>query len=113
MSTSTTITRSAWLFLGLLAIACGLLYIPGLTGALYYDDIRPLSGLASVVNLDSALYYLSSEISGPLGRPVAMLSFLVHVEDWPGAVENIFLFNVLLHLTNGTLVACSSIGCSV
>lgn len=105
MSTSTKTTRSAWLFLGLLAIACGLLYTPGLTGALYYDDIRPLSGLANVVNLDSALYYLSSEISGPLGRPLAMLSFLVHVEDWPGAVENIFLFNLLLHLTNGTLVA--------
>ena len=87
-----------------LLVTC-LLYIPGLTGALYYDDIRPLSGLASVVDLDSALYYLSSEISGPLGRPLAMLSFLVHVEDWPGTNENILLFNVLLHLVNGTLVA--------
>lgn len=105
MPPSTTKTRSAWLLLGLFAIACGSLYIPGLTGALYYDDIRPLSSLASVVDLDSALYYLSSEISGPLGRPLAMLSFLVHVEDWPGAIENILLFNVLLHLVNGTLVA--------
>ena len=34
-----------------------------------------------------------------------MLSFLLHIEDWPGAIENIFLFNVLLHLANGTLVA--------
>ena len=86
-------------------LATALLYVPGLTGALYYDDIRPLSGLANVVDLDSALYYLSSEISGPLGRPLAMLSFLLHVEDWPGAIENIFLFNVLLHLVNGTLLA--------
>ena len=29
----TTKTRSAWLLLGLFAIACGSLYIPGLTGA--------------------------------------------------------------------------------
>jgi len=91
--------------LALTLLATALLYVPGLTGALYYDDIRPLSGLASVVDLDSALYYLSSEISGPLGRPLAMLSFLVHVEDWPGDIENILLFNVLLHLVNGTLVA--------
>jgi tetratricopeptide (TPR) repeat protein len=98
-------SRAAWLCLGLLVIACGFLYQPGLTGALYYDDIRPLSGLANVVDFDSALYFISSEISGPLGRPLAMLSFLLHVADWPGAVENIFLFNVLLHLANGALVA--------
>lgn len=91
--------------LALTLLATALLYVPGLTGALYYDDIRPLSGLANVVDLDSALYYLSSEISGPLGRPLSMLSFLLHIEDWPGAIENIFLFNVLLHLANGTLVA--------
>ena len=97
--------RAAWAGFVLLLIGTYLLYHPGLGGALYYDDIRPLSGLANVVDLDSALYYLSSEISGPLGRPLAMLSFLLHVEDWPGAVENIFLFNVLLHLANGTLVA--------
>ena len=98
-------SRTAWLCLGLIVIACGFLYQPGLTGSLYYDDIRPLSGLGNVVDLDSALYFISSEISGPLGRPLAMLSFLLHVEDWPGAIENIFLFNVLLHLVNGTLVA--------
>lgn len=98
-------SRTAWLCLGLVVIACGFLYQPGLTGSLYYDDIRPLSGLANIVDLDSALYFISSEISGPLGRPLAMLSFLLHVEDWPGAIENIFLFNVLLHLANGALVA--------
>ena len=96
---------AAWAGFALLLLGTYLLYRPGLGGALYYDDIRPLSGLANVVDLDSALYYLSSEISGPLGRPLSMLSFLLHIEDWPGSIENILLFNVLLHLANGTLVA--------
>lgn len=89
----------------LLVLIVYFLYYPGLSGTFYYDDFRPLSGLASVVDLDSALYFISSEISGPLGRPLAMLSFLLHAKDWPGAMENIFLFNVLVHLANGTLVA--------
>lgn len=109
MSTAGTSTpgksAAAYVVFGFLVVTTLLLYRPGFYGALYYDDLRPLSGLANVVDFDSALYFISSEISGPLGRPLAMLSFLLHVEDWPGAVENIFLFNVLLHLANGTLVA--------
>ena len=93
----------------LLLLTVALLYSPGFTGAFYYDDVRPLSPLAAITNVDSALVYISNESSGPLGRPIAMLSFLVNINDWPsdtstGNVSAFFIFNVFLHLTNGLLV---------
>lgn len=80
-------------------------YQPGFSGGLYYDDIGPLSRLARVEDLSSALYFVFSDISGPLGRPIAMASFLLNVHDWPDNIAAIFRFNTLIHLTNSILVA--------
>jgi hypothetical protein len=92
-----------------LLFTIALLYYPGINGAFYYDDIRPLSPLASITNLETALIYISSESSGPLGRPISMLSFLVNINDWPtdtslGNTNVFFIFNVFLHIANGLLV---------
>lgn len=86
-------------------VAVFLAYQPGFSGGLYYDDIGPLSRLAHVEDLGSALYFMFSDSSGVLGRPIAMASFLLHVPDWPDNTAAIFRINVLLHLTNGVLVA--------
>lgn len=93
----------------LLLLTIALLYYPGFNGAFYYDDVRPLSPLATITNFDSALVYISSESSGPLGRPITMLSFLANRNDWPsvtstGNISAFFIFNVILHLANGLLV---------
>lgn len=93
----------------LLLLTVALLYHPGFNGAFYYDDVRPLSSLATITNVDSALVYISNESSGPLGRPIAMLSFLINLNDWPsvtstGNISAFFIFNVVLHLANGFLV---------
>jgi len=81
-------------------------YSLGFSGALYFDDFRPLSGLEGVTDTASALAYVFSDSSGPLGRPLAMLSFLFNRADWPDGTEHILRFNALLHLLNGLLVAC-------
>lgn len=86
-------------------VAIFLAYQPGFSGALYYDDLGPLSRLARVEDLGSALYFAFLDTSGVLGRPIAMASFLLHVPDWPDNTAAIFRINVLLHLTNGVLVA--------
>ena len=93
----------------LLLFSITLLYLPGINGAFYYDDIRPLSPLANIINLESALVYITSESSGPLGRPIAMLSFLVNINDWPtdlstADISGFFKFNVILHNINGLVV---------
>lgn len=97
-------TLLAYLALLLLLIVVYFSYFQGVTGALYYDDFRPLSGLASVSDTASALVYIFGEISGPLGRPVSMISFLFNKNDWPNSVESIIHFNVILHCANAFLV---------
>ncbi|XQW84406.1 tetratricopeptide repeat protein [Thalassotalea piscium] len=97
------------LILLVLSFVVFLLYLPGINGAFYYDDIRPLSALTKVTDLQSALIYIFSETSGPLGRPIAMVSFLFNMGDWPtassaGNPQRFFLFNVVLHCINGLLV---------
>lgn len=82
-----------------------LAYQPGFSGGLYYDDMGPLSRLAHVKDWGSAIYFMFSDASGVLGRPIAMASFLLHASDWPNNTATIFRFNVLIHLLNGILVA--------
>lgn len=80
------------------------MYSWGFSGALYYDDFRPLSGLANIHDLNSALFYIFNESSGPLGRPISMLSFLLNINDWDQNLSSFFHINTLIHLFNGILV---------
>ncbi|WP_448553033.1 hypothetical protein [Thalassotalea montiporae] len=79
-------------------------YLLGTSGAFYYDDFRPLSALAKVHDFHSALTYILTETSGPLGRSVSMLSFLPHVDDWPENPQAFFIGNIIVHLLCGALV---------
>lgn len=96
---------SNWFPLVLMALLAFILYAPGINGAMYYDDIRPLSGLSNVIDMSSALNYVFTEISGPLGRPVSMLSFLPHQNDRLLNTQNIFIINIFIHSLNFLLVA--------
>ena len=83
-------------------------YWPGLSGAFLLDDIPNLSPLGRWENQDtltrSLLFVLSGE-SGPTGRPLAMLSFLLNDTTWPSALVRTFkLTNVVIHLLNGLLI---------
>lgn len=80
------------------------IYLQGIGGALYYDDFRPLSGLANLTDTASKLTYVLTETSGPLGRPISMLSFVFNQNDWPEHIDNILHFNIVLHCVNGLLV---------
>lgn len=87
----------------LLAVTLAL-YFQGISGSFYYDDFRPLGNLANVNSFDSAWLFVFSEISGPLGRPISMATFLFNINDWPSGSEDFLLFNSVLHLFNGLLV---------
>ncbi|WP_275627637.1 hypothetical protein [Pseudomonas sp. 273] len=79
-------------------------YSFGLSGTFYYDDLRPLSGLSTVNDLSSAMIFTLGDISGPLGRPLSMLSFLLNLNDWPNNPAGFLLINSLLHVINAGLV---------
>ncbi|MEM0912654.1 MAG: hypothetical protein AAGJ37_16895, partial [Pseudomonadota bacterium] len=93
-------------YIGLLSIfgLIAAIYAMGSGGSLYYDDVRPLGNLANVVDVDSAINYVTSESSGPLGRPLSMLTFLPHAIHWSESTQPIFWGNILIHLTCGLLV---------
>jgi hypothetical protein len=96
-------------FLQFSVLLCGLaivyaLYSPGFTAGFYYDDVDRLSPLTQLDSLDSFLFYIFAGETGPLGRPLAMASFLLHISDWPNNTQHIFTVNVLLHLINGLLL---------
>lgn len=90
-----------------LLIITFLSYQPGLSGGFLFDDtpnLEPLGDLGGVTNLESLQSYLRSGFSGPTGRPISLLSFLLNDNGWPSDAGSFKYTNVLIHLLVGTLV---------
>lgn len=100
------VTRSIKQYLPILTILtlAFVIYNLGSSGSLYYDDLRPLQQLENIHDWRSAALYITSEISGPLGRPLSMITFALQQSSWPEQISNFLIFNIFLHLTNGVLV---------
>lgn len=81
------------------------LYTPGLEGTSYYDDAHSLDRLKDVYELASAFYFTFSGDTGPLGRPLSLVTFVQYAPDWASWLPEILTTNILLHLVNGALVA--------
>lgn len=95
----------AFFFISLLISV--ILYWPGLSGTFLFDDFANLNALGDyggVRDLQSLTAYLSNGISGPTGRPVALLSFLIDDNTWPSQAWGFKYTNLLLHLLNGCLL---------
>lgn len=91
------------------ALVCitGLLYLPGLSGGFLLDDVPNLSVIARLPaepGLADLLALAGEGVAGPLGRPLAMFSFLLQHNAWPEPF-GFKLVNLLIHLVNGLLVA--------
>lgn len=102
--------RSRWVVLwpwlaviSLLAVGW-LVYRPALGGTFLLDDHSNLAGLASVTELRSALHFVLSGDAGPLGRPLALASFLPQASAWGTDATPFIRANILIHLINGLLV---------
>ena len=93
-----------WALAGLMLLVLG--YLPGISGALYYDDYSNLEGLSSVVDLETASQFVFGGHAGPLGRSVALASFLPMAEGWPGNSQEGLLVNVGIHALNFLLLFC-------
>jgi tetratricopeptide (TPR) repeat protein len=94
--------------LGVLVAVLVLIYWPGISGPMVLDDYRNLSPIGEndgVTNLQNFMRYLFGNSSGPTGRPVAMLSFLIDTQHWPPNVASLKYTNVLIHALNGVLLA--------
>ena len=81
-----------------------LIYTPALSGTFLLDDYSNLAGLQSVDDFRSALYFVLSGDSGPLGRPLALASFVPQAAAWELDATPFLRVNILIHLLNGCLV---------
>jgi len=91
---------------GLIA-ATLLVYWPGLSGPLLLDAYSNLSQKGDnggVNNLANLRQFVFGNTSGPTGRPIAMLSFLIDGQDWPLHVASFKYTNLLIHVLNGLLL---------
>ena len=107
-----SIFKTNQIFHGLLLICtmfvCYLIYLPGIQGDFLFDDFTNLSPLGihgTINNIDKAMEFILSGFSGPTGRPVSLLTFLLNDNTWPSNNNSSFkLTNILFHLTNGLLI---------
>jgi len=89
---------------GLVLLAGWFAYQPALSGTFLLDDLANLGGLANVDDRASALRFLLSGTAGPLGRPIALASFLPQAEQWAADAAPFLAVNVAIHLLNACLL---------
>jgi hypothetical protein len=80
-------------------------YWPGLQGTLLLDDVPNLEPLLTWLHGDNSWQWaLLGNHSGPLGRPLSMLSFMANFATTGDNIFALKLTNLLLHLTCGVLL---------
>jgi len=99
-----TNTQRFYIFSIVFAAIIALAYYFGISTTLYYDDVRPIENLASVNDFSTTLNYIFTEKSGPLGRPISMLSFAAGQFLFPNNINMILALNIGIHLLNAILV---------
>jgi hypothetical protein len=99
--------RTPWLILALLLALATAAYWPVLAGSYILDDWPTLAGLADVRDGDAARFgrYVVEGYAGPTGRPLALLSFALQAESWPGDAWAFHAVNLALHLACGIALA--------
>lgn len=94
------------LLLAAMAAAVGVYWV-GLRGPFLFDDFANLPQLGDFGRLDAPdriLRYLTAGTADPLGRPLALLTFLADADGWPADPFAFKRTNLIIHLLNGLLV---------
>ena len=91
----------------LLSVASYLVMNAGVNDRFYFDDYSNLAQLGDnggVTNWESFKAYLASNPSGPTGRPISVVSFLIDDNSWPSSASAFKKTNILIHLLIGFLL---------
>lgn len=102
-------TRKQRLTVGL--FMCGVVtvawfgYAPALSAVYLLDDSWNLDGLESISDAISALNFIFSGRAGPLGRPIALATFVPQAASWGETAEPFLRVNILIHLINACVLA--------
>lgn len=96
------------LFLAFLVLVGIGAYVSGLGGGFLFDDfpnLKTLGDQGGVRDWSSFKSYALNGFSGPTGRPLSLLSFLVNDNAWPSVAWSFKYTNLCLHLICGLLLA--------
>jgi hypothetical protein len=96
------VIRRVFVFCALLLVY--LAYLPGISGALYYDDYSNLQKLAEITDWASVREFIFGGGAGPLGRPLSLASFALQAAEWPIHAAALLHVNVLIHVANTLLL---------
>jgi hypothetical protein len=96
-------TAVALLALPALIAAVLLVYVPALHSSYVIDDYYNLYLLRDIGS-GGYLEYIFSGVSGPLGRPLSMLSFALQHDSWPEGRAAFKAVNLGLHVGCGLLI---------
>ena len=106
MMTTKLASKTAIIFFSVLILTL-FVYWPGLSGRFYFDDYGNLSALSAhggVKNIETFLLFVFGGTSGPSGRPLSLLSFLINDNSWPSSPFSFKYTNLLIHLIIGCLL---------
>lgn len=95
----------ATLCMGVIVTIAWFAYAPALGGVYLLDDSFNLAGLESISDARSVLHFIFSGQAGPLGRPIALASFVPQAGFWGEAAEPFLRVNILIHLINACVLA--------
>lgn len=91
-------------FIGLIFLfLVAVIYWPGLNGDFALDDFGNIPPLFEIYRANGFWYAAFSGSSGPLGRPLTLLTLLLQYESWPHPYTFKFA-NLVIHLANTCLV---------
>jgi len=88
------------------------IYWTGLQSQFTLDDIPNLISLSQLDQTDTAIrikQFVLSGGSGPTGRPLSLLSFMINDTNWPAIPWGFKYTNLMIHLLNGVLIFILSI----
>jgi protein O-mannosyl-transferase len=86
---------------------CVLVYWPGLSGPFLFDDygsLADLGNLGGVRDWFTFKAFVFGGYTGPTGRPLSLLSFLIDANNWPADPWPFKRTNLVIHLLNGVLL---------
>ena len=95
---------SGWI---LLLFASVFVYWPGLAGPFLFDDFGTIADLGDhggVKDWITFKAYVFGGFTGPTGRPLSLLTFLVDGNDWPTDAWPFKRTNLVIHIINGGLL---------
>ena len=95
-----------WHFVMLLCllILTTLIYWPGLDSRFLLDDFSNLRDLDTIKAYGFPYFIFATDITGPSGRPLSLVTFALQHASWPDIPFDFKLVNLVIHLLNGCLI---------